>query len=327
MGVRARFSPLALGMLAAACGGGAPAPADTVSARADRSEASVEAESMDAAGAMPSAAEPGLRGPGLGSVRTGGRPLEPTVTPEPDEVRVRFRQLALGAGEEYVPPVSACQDVLVYVREGTLTAVGAGIATPEAPATLYPGDAVRFGPERGGKITNTGGAPARTIVAYARAAGSGSARPDGSEVGARMTGALRTECRAPSPPADPRVQASRMASERTIEPLVVAGGKLRVRILLDADGAGARHGGLAVLEGDPDATVPEHRHPESAEVLFIEDGAGEMRLGERRVTIRPGSVVYVPPNALHDFRGDGTRPLRAIQVYAPSGPEQRFRTM
>ena len=100
---------------------------------------------------------------------------------------------------------------------------------------------------------------------------------------------------------------------------------MRVHILLDAAGQGARHGGLSVIEGNPDLQVPEHTHDGSAEVLLIEDGIGQMRCDAHQLNIWPHTVVYVPPGLVHDFRGEGSRPLRAIQIYAPSGPEQRFR--
>ncbi len=316
-------------LVAAACGG-AQEPVDSYSSTGGAAESADGVRSSEGEAASAGLVEPRgvVQGPMAQSAEAFPvEPVEPLVAPA-DEVRVHFGQMRLEPRAEFRPPVSPCQDVLVYVREGTLSAVGTGIAGEGAPATLYPGDAVRFGPEGDGKVTNVGAEPARTVVAFVRAAGSGSAQPSGMDFAARVGSPPASEsCRAAEPARDPRVEPQRMASERTTEPLVIAGGKMRVRILLDADGAGARHGGLAILDGDPDATVPEHRHDASAEVLFIEDGEGTMRLGDRQVRVRPGAVVYVPPNALHDFRGAGTRPLRAIQVYAPSGPEQRFRAM
>lgn len=328
-----RFGPLLVALVAAACGGTTePARTSTGDTRsAGSADAVIEAESTGAGGATPGAVVPDGVPQGRRALQRREslpvEPIEPLVVPEQD-VRVHMGRMRLEPRAEFRPPVSPCQDVIVYVREGTLAAVGTGIAGEDAPATLYPGDAVRFGPEGDGRVTNVGEEPARAIVAFTRAAGSGSARPDGADVAAQLGNPPRGEvCRAAEAPAEPHVGSQRMASERTTEPLVIAGGKMRVRILLDADSAGARHGGLAILEGDPDVSVPEHRHEQSAEVLFIEDGEGAMRLGDREVRVRPGVVVYVPPNVLHDYRGAGMRPLRAIQVYAPSGPEQRFRRM
>jgi len=52
-----------------------------------------------------------------------------------------------------------------------------------------------------------------------------------------------------------------------------------VRILLDADAAGAEHAGLAILTGAPSFAVPEHVHDEAAEILYFEEGRGTIARG------------------------------------------------
>jgi mannose-6-phosphate isomerase-like protein (cupin superfamily) len=328
-----RLAVLAPAVLLALAGCGGPTSQETRGPSAAPAT-SVEAEEGVAGGTVDSTGVFEQRGIQMGPSRSMAEPgpVEPLV-PEPADapavtVPGLIGQLRLQPGARFEPPASACQDVLVLVREGVLEATGPGIAPAEAPATLYPGDAVRFGPEGAGSIVNTGDSVARTVVAYTR--------PEGSAPGFDTRAALASiqappgnasACSRVDPPGDPRVRTLRVASERTTAPLVVAGGKLRVRILLDAEGQGARYGGLATLEGDADVRVPEHTHPDSAEILLIEDGEGVMRLGDRQVRVHPGSAIYVPKGTLHDFRGAGTRPLRAIQVYAPSGPEQRFRAL
>ena len=100
---------------------------------------------------------------------------------------------------------------------------------------------------------------------------------------------------------------------------------MNMRILLDSDAAGAEHAGLAVLTGTVETRVLEHTHDQAAEVLYVEDGDGTMHVGDRTIDIHPGVSVYVPPGAPHSFDPTGRRPLRVLQFYAPSGPEQRFR--
>lgn len=248
--------------------------------------------------------------------------LEPRVltpialSPQPAvPARVLLAHLALGPGEAFRPPSGPCQDVLVLVREGELRAVGTGIAPPQAPGTIYAGDAVRFGPEGDGLLQNVGDTAVRTIVAYTR--------PDAppSLEGAPAEG---EGCDAAGD-RDPRFLPIRSASVRSTPAHPAYGGALRVHILLDEDGAGARYGGVSVLEGDPSLTIPEHRHEDAAEILYVEDGSGVARVGERELAVRPGAALYIPPGELHDLRSDGTRPFRAIQVHTPSGPEQRFR--
>ncbi len=242
-------------------------------------------------------------------------------TPVPGvPARVLVATLELPPGQRFVPPVSSCQDVLLYVASGTLAASGTGIASVDAPATLYTGDAVRFGPEGDGLVVNDGSEPVRTLVAIARSEDGGPARIAVDERGDRVL------CPSTSG-SDPLSRPQRVASFGTSAPLVVSEGALEVRILLDADASGADHAGLAVLTGEPSFAVPEHVHDGAAEVLYFEDGSGTMHVGDHDVEIGAGVTVYVPEGVTHSFEPSGTRPLRALQFYAPSGPEQRFRAM
>lgn len=255
---------------------------------------------------------PPLDPPGVGGEQ-GGETLDAVASNEPtlDALTpetvagttplVDMAHLSLPAGAEWRVPSRPCADVLVIVREGAIQATGAGVAAAEGPATLAVSGAARFGPEGDGVLRNAGDTEARAVVVTARSRGGDGCTP-------------ATESDRP-----------RSAAFDATPVLTAANGKMRVRILLDAQSNGARLGALSVLEGDADVAVPEHTHDGSAEVLLIEEGEGTMKLGDRELTVRPGMMVYVPEGTVHDFRGAGTGPLRAIQVYSPSGPEQRFR--
>lgn len=106
------------------------------------------------------------------------------------------------------------------------------------------------------------------------------------------------------------------------EPFLNAGGKLRVTLLLDGDAA--HLAGLAHLDADADLSVPPHVHESSAEILHIVGGDGTMVRGEERFPIRAGETYEIPAGVEHAYEA-GTQPLEAYQVYAPAGPEQRFR--
>lgn len=268
----------------------------------------------------PAAPEPGSAGAESRVAPGSGAALR-----DDQEIRVQLAQLTLEPGGRFVPPTSRCQDVLVLVRGGRARATGPGIGTEREAATLEEGDAVRFGPSS--EPSSVVGDPergARLAVAFTRARGFGLR-------GVPLDGVAAALRAPPDDPAcgepEPAAPGSRVSSLADATPLVVAGGAMRVRILLDAERHGARHGGLSVLEADAEAAVPPHTHPESIEALIIERGAGTMPLGDARVPIRDGAIVYVPEATVHAFEPDGTTPLRAVQVYAPSGPEQRFRAM
>lgn len=241
-------------------------------------------------------------------------PIE--LSPRPTEpVNLRIARLAIEPGGSFRPPAGPCQDVLLLVRDGELRAVGSGIAPPEAPSTLYAGDAIRFGPEGDGLVQNLGDQQASTVVAFVRPEGAG--EPSVMSPGGAGCPTERST--------DPLVDGIRSASIRTTAAHEALGGKLRVRVLLDEQSVGARYGGLSVLEGDPDLVLSQHRHLEADEVLFIEEGGGVFRVGEHAFRIRAGAAIFIPQGTLHSFEGDGSTPLRAIEVYTPSGPEQRHR--
>jgi mannose-6-phosphate isomerase-like protein (cupin superfamily) len=243
-------------------------------------------------------------------------PLAFTLAPE-EPARVLLASLELPPGAYFRPPTSSCQDVLILVREGELEASGTGIAPSDARASLYEGDAVRFGPEGDGLLVNPGERIARTILAVARDARR-FVRTSGWESLAPQGG----DCT----PLDRPLGASplRVGSIATTEPLA-AGPELTVRILLDTEGQGAENAGLSVLDGAPTFAAPSHVHEGSAEILLVDEGSGVLTLGEREIPVRPGARFYIPAGVPHAFRGDGSSRLRAVQLYAPAGPEQRFR--
>jgi mannose-6-phosphate isomerase-like protein (cupin superfamily) len=300
----------------------------SVSATAPESDsASAESESDEGMAASVDSELPAPAALGAGSSSRDAMIAVPRPEPSPWDgrgwtlapatpQRVMLARVELPPGGAFRPPTTSCQDVIVFVREGQLEATGTGIATTDAPITLYAGDAVRFGPEGDGMAVNVGARAARTVMAVARRAGTGPARvpaptSDDCAIAAGHTDALRRPLR--------------VASVSTTAPHVEAGGRLDVRVLLDADGAGAQHGALSWLEGTRDVVIGEHLHPGAAEILLVEEGEGTMRVGGRELAVRPGAALYIPEGALHSFRSAGTRPLRAIQVLAPAAPERRAR--
>ncbi len=214
------------------------------------------------------------------------------------EGSVSMAKVRLGPSETFRFEASACQEVLVFVERGSarlgLTRLETGRAARFQAPTLVQG------------MSDDG------TVIFAVAALSDEAPIDRIDWAAE--------------PTDPTCLAQ--SKELTLSdpsrsgPFVHADGRLSVMIYLD----GVRdRASLGTLSGDQRLGVPEHVHDGSAEVLWIQNGSGTMRIGNQTRTIRPGTFVYVPPETVHGFVPDGSRPLFAFQVYTPSGPEQRFR--
>jgi putative monooxygenase len=117
--------------------------------------------------------------------------------------------------------------------------------------------------------------------------------------------------------------------ERESQPVhVIAEGKGGARILLDETTApGLKEAAMTELLMLPGTTVPEHLHERSAELIYVLEGRGKMTLGERIVEVKPGMAIYIPAGMKHSLRLETKiEPLRAIQVYTPGGPEQRFKS-
>jgi AraC family transcriptional activator of pobA len=56
-----------------------------------------------------------------------------------------------------------------------------------------------------------------------------------------------------------------------------------------------------------------HRHPHGQLLLYLR-GHGEQRVGQRRYPVGPGSVFFIPPRRIHEFREQA--PRRAICLVA-----------
>jgi mannose-6-phosphate isomerase-like protein (cupin superfamily) len=207
----------------------------------------------------------------------------------------------LGPSQTFRFEAGACQEILVFVEKGSarlgLTLLEAGRAARfHAPALLQ------------------GMSDDETVI-FAVAALSEEAPSDQVDWGW-----------APSDPSCPTQSKHVTVSDRARSgPFVHAEGRLSVMIYLDGLQDGPAVASLGTLSGDPTLGVPKHIHERSAEVLWIQNGSGTMRVGNETHTIRPGTFVHVPPQTVHGFQPDGSRPLFAYQVYTPSGPEQRFR--
>lgn len=80
---------------------------------------------------------------------------------------------------------------------------------------------------------------------------------------------------------------------------------------------------LETLLASPDAAIAEHDHT-SWEHIAILEGAGKMKLGGASHAVEPGVVFHIPKGVKHSFVPSGSSRLLAVQIYTPSGPEQRF---
>lgn len=80
---------------------------------------------------------------------------------------------------------------------------------------------------------------------------------------------------------------------------------------------------LEVLMTSPTAEIKEHDHT-AWEHIAVLGGEGTMKLAGGDHAVKPGSVFDIPPGQKHAFSPSGKSGLLVVQMYTPSGPEQRF---
>jgi quercetin dioxygenase-like cupin family protein len=109
--------------------------------------------------------------------------------------------------------------------------------------------------------------------------------------------------------------------QRMIHPPVahpIAGGT--ARLYLDGTLAPFALDELCVKKGN---VVPPHAHDASDELVYIERGHATTTLGPETQKSSPGDVVVIPRGTRHSV--EALDDVCFVQVYAPPGPEQRFK--
>jgi quercetin dioxygenase-like cupin family protein len=197
--------------------------------------------------------------------------------------------LELAAGESWLP---ACHDgaaTLVYVLSGKAKAGGHAVAAGDA--LIH--DRMSCVPEV------VASRKTELLILFA---------PAGDEQALRQ--ATRIVARHGSAPDGDRVSRGTRHA--------ILGGKGSAEILVEGGPAALTRLSLAAR-----AAVPEHVHAAEAELLYVLDGKGEMTVDGQRYPIEPLMAVHIPAGARHAFTASTA--VRALQFYAPSGPEQRFK--
>lgn len=126
-----------------------------------------------------------------------------------------------------------------------------------------------------------------------------------------------------------------LAQERPVEDYVLEpaerevfvspDGLVEVALMLNAQTAPGVPAALSLVVVHPGGSAPEHTHAESAELLYVLDGSGQLTLGGQSHAVSAGQALYLPAGVPHSMTNDGDVPLRALQVYVAPGPEARFR--
>ena len=136
--------------------------------------------------------------------------------------------------------------------------------------------------------------------------------PGGRE-GAARAGALPTR-EVAARPSTPSPIALPAAGARTYGPAT---------IFADAQVLGDRALAASQLALPAGARLAEHVHAGETELLYVLAGRGTLTVGGVDLPVTATSVVQIPRNTRHAF--SAASDVRAVQIFTPAGPEQRFK--
>ena len=66
----------------------------------------------------------------------------------------------------------------------------------------------------------------------------------------------------------------------------------------------------------PGVAIEPHKHKDVEEVYYVQQGQGEMRIGEEERSVSEGDAIYLPPQKTHTLRKSRTHPLRFVCIGA-----------
>jgi mannose-6-phosphate isomerase-like protein (cupin superfamily) len=108
--------------------------------------------------------------------------------------------------------------------------------------------------------------------------------------------------------------------------LLISGGRRApVRFKVESTVAIGATMSMIVSQVDPGATIPVHLHRNEDELIFIHTGSGIVTLGDDRIPVSAGAVLYGPRNIWHGIENTGSTIITWCAVYSPPGFEQFFR--
>jgi quercetin dioxygenase-like cupin family protein len=119
---------------------------------------------------------------------------------------------------------------------------------------------------------------------------------------------------------------------------VLSSGSTR-HIIKVSPGTHTQHLGVVASQYGEGQGIPIHQHQWDEEVFWVHKGRGTFLLGDRRLPIREGCLVYIPPGTWHGFENEAAETLmvwvlspphfvdlfRQVLSGEPMSPEERER--
>jgi quercetin dioxygenase-like cupin family protein len=107
--------------------------------------------------------------------------------------------------------------------------------------------------------------------------------------------------------------------------LPVLGGKGRATALLGPADTGDKGLYIGRLQAEPGAQIPRHAHPGTEEIVFVMSGSGELAAGSEKIPFGPEEALFLPAGQPHAVKFTGADKAEMVQIFAPAGPEDRYK--
>src|ERR1051325_2161061 len=63
--------------------------------------------------------------------------------------------------------------------------------------------------------------------------------------------------------------------------------------------------------------VKAHKHVSHSEHVYILDGEGEMTVGDKKMTVKKGDMIFIPKGTVHSLKVTSAAPVKVLSVQAP----------
>ncbi|HEY6160739.1 MAG TPA: cupin domain-containing protein [Bacteroidia bacterium] len=63
--------------------------------------------------------------------------------------------------------------------------------------------------------------------------------------------------------------------------------------------------------------VKPHVHAYHTEQVIVLEGEGEMTIGDKKMTIKKGDILFIPKNTVHSLKVTSKDPVKVISIQAP----------
>jgi len=104
-----------------------------------------------------------------------------------------------------------------------------------------------------------------------------------------------------------------------------SGGKVKVHALFDPANSGSDAASASVVEFTPGTEIPRHSHDGSAEIIYVLAGTGEVTIGSEKIPFAADQAIHIPEGQPHAVRFAGGEKAVVLQIFAPAGPEQKYK--